>query len=218
MPPFDGVWIDALSADLTAPVEAYQSLLRDYPLLCPARPLRLDGTGIVLEDTLTDLRQNAQGQCIRAHLQASGLHVGDDLKWYHLTRHWPLHLAAQLGGAVTTRLLGPDTDLTLSPLSAETARTLLLELLDAYLQGLTALPPLACRTGFAALQARADGKGHPAVVYDGGYNRAGEREEHPGYRRFWPSYADLSADARFEPLIDRLYWPLFCHCRNQEGL
>lgn len=212
LPPFDGVWTESLVKELEAPVETYRSLLQQSPLVCPARAIRLEADGIVLEDSLNDLRQDDAGNRVRLHLQASRLHAGDDLKWYHLARQWPFHLAAQLEGPVTTHLLGPDTDFRLAPLDAEVARDLLTQLLESFLEGLTTLPPLACKTGFAVLRAREDGKGCPFSTYEGGFNRAGEREDHPGYARFWPTYAQLSADTHFEPLIDRLYWPLFRHC------
>ncbi|EXJ16724.1 exodeoxyribonuclease V subunit gamma [Imhoffiella purpurea] len=211
LPPFDAAWIQSLTEHLRDPVARYQALLRDYPEPCPSRRLLLERPGIRLEDSLDDLRRNADGRCILVQLQASRLHAGDDLKWHHLVRHWPTHLAAQLEGPVVTRLLGPETDLALDPLPVETARALLEDLLDAYLQGMTTLQPLACRTGFALLRSQEGKSANPTAVYEGGFNQAGEIDDHPGYARFWPNYGRLSAGPIFETLIDRLYRPLFEH-------
>ncbi len=217
LPPFDGVWIESLTAELSEPVETYRRLLQAFPQPCPAQILHLARDGIVLEDSLSDLREDAGGNRVRLRLQASRLVVGADLKWSHLTPHWPAHLAAQLDGPVSTHLLGPDSHVILNPLPAETAGALLDQLLDGYLQGLTALPPLACKTGFALLQANAGRKADPCATYEGGYNHDGERDSHPGYRRFWPTYEDLQADPGFGDLTERLYRPLFDHCPRLEG-
>ena len=48
----------------------------------------------------------------------------------------------------------------------------------------------------------------------GGYQSSSERDEHPGYARFWPDYATLSADAHFEVFIDQLYRPLYASGAN----
>jgi len=211
LPPFDGVWIASLTENLRQPIATYQGWLHDYPEQCPSQRLILERPGIRLEDSLENLRQNADGQRLMLRLQASRLHSGNDLKWYQLVRHWPVHLAAQLEGPVVTRILGPETDLALEPLPTEQARALLEDLLDAYLEGMTALQPLACRTGFALLRSRDGRSADPASIYEDGYDRTGEMRDHPGYARFWPSYDRLAADPAFETLVERLYRPLFDH-------
>jgi exodeoxyribonuclease V gamma subunit len=113
-------------------------------------------------------------------------------------------------------MLGPDTDFTLSPLAADQAEGILRQLLAGYLDGTTDLLPLACRTGFSQLCADDERKANPALVYEGGYNRTGECDEHPGYRRFWPTYALLREDPRCMRLIRQLYRPLYRHALNTE--
>ena len=171
----------------------------------------MDGDGIRLHDTLSQRRTDADGNRLNLVLQASRLIKGGDLKWHHLVTHWPRHLAAQLDGATTTRVLGPDTDFTLPPLAADQAEATLRQLLAGYLEGSTDLLPLACKTAFAQLRADDERKANPASTYEGGYNHAGECSEHPGYARFWPSYAALRADPRSRRLIDQLYGPLYRH-------
>ncbi|WP_146108841.1 hypothetical protein [Chromatium okenii] len=115
-------------------------------------------------------------------------------------RAWPLHLAAQFGGATTTHIFGPKSDFVLNPLPAETAQTYLLALLDGYQQGISQPLPLACDTGFAALAANAGRSVNLVKTYEGddfNAHQPGECASHPGYRRFWPTYAELAADQRF---------------------
>lgn len=214
LPPFDQRWTEALIENLATPLDAYRTLLLAYPQTCLARVVDLDGDGIKLQDTLSHLRTDADGNRLNLVLQASRLNSGDDLKWYHLVRLWPRHLAAQLHGATTTRVLGPDTDFTLLPLAADRAEATLHQLLAGYLEGSTDLLPLACKTAFARLGAEDERKANPESVYEGGYNRAGEGDEHPGYRRFWPSYAALRDDPRSRRLIHQLYRPLYRHART----
>ena len=212
LPPFDGVWIESLTKALKEPAARYQAALLQSPLACPTERILIERDGIVLEDSLTGVRQDEQGNRILLRLQASRLHQGDSIKWYNLVRHWPTHLAAQLAGPTTTRFLGPETDLRLPPLDAEEALAQLGDLLDAYLHGLTELPPLACKTGFAWLRSQEGGSDNPVSLYEGEYKRRGEADEHPGYRRFWPTFERLSLDGRFEAWTERLYAPLACHC------
>lgn len=204
LPPFTDIFTERLTADLQAPARRYQELSAEYgkPLLQQVH--RWDcADGSQFEATLPDLRCNRERLVIRLVLQASRIHTGDALKWHHLTRQWPAHLAAQLAQETSTVILGPDTELTLPPLPAAEARRHLDVLLSTYCEGLQGLLPLPCKTAFALLT---DSK--PREVYEGGHRHPGEREDHPGFGRFWPDYATLAADDRFAALSQRLYGPL----------
>jgi exodeoxyribonuclease V gamma subunit len=168
--------------------------------------------GLQLEDTLTRLRANATGERVMIRLQASAPSKNGQPNWCVLVQTWPEHLAAQLGGPTTTHLIGPGSAVTLRPLEPARSEALLDSLMEGYLHGLTELLPLACKTCFAALRAADDESGaHPAQDYEGGYLHGGECEDHPGYQRFWPTYARLISDPRFKPLTQQLYRPLFDH-------
>jgi exodeoxyribonuclease V gamma subunit len=115
----------------------------------------------------------------------------------------------------------------LAPLAPDEAQAHLRALLRGYIEGLTRLLPLACRTGFAALAKEAgDRRANPAETYEGGFNRSGESDDHPGYRRYWPDYGALSADPGsgsgsnrgFHSLIEQVYAPLFAHTPTLEDL
>ena len=206
MPPFDAAWVALLGEELSVPLARFRALSAEHPLALPVQPVQLETDGLLLEDSLTGLRADVAGNRLRLTLQPSRLVKDGKLKWYHLVRHWPAHLAAQQAGPVTTYLLGPESEIALPPLAAAEAESLLRDLMTGYLRGLSELLPLACKTAFALLL---EDQGGPATVYEGGFNQAGEGTEHAGYRRFWPSYAALSADARFRELVDQLYRPLF---------
>ncbi|WP_462321437.1 exodeoxyribonuclease V subunit gamma [Halochromatium sp.] len=213
MPPFDAAWVEQLGDHLKRPLARFRALSAEHPIALPVQPLRLEVDGLLLQDSLTGLCADTAGNRLRLILQPSQMIKDNKLKWYHLVRHWPAHLAAQQEGPTTSCLLGPETEILLPPLTAKEAETQLHSLMAGYRRGLSELLPLACKTAFAWLLGD---QGHPATTYEGGYNQTGECLEHAGYRRFWPSYAALSADARFQGLIDQLYRPLFEHVRSSD--
>ena len=219
MPPFGGAWVEQLTTELTSPLARYRTLVAAHPERLPNQGVRFEHDGLVLEDRLSGLRAAADGQRLCLTLQASELVKDEHLKWYHLVRPWPAHLAAQLAAPTTTWLLGPGNAIILAPLDREAAEALLTRLLRGYVEGITALLPLACKTAFDRLEAAAgNSKAKPHETYEGGTHRQGERDDHPGYGRFWPDYAALCADARGQTLIDQLYAPLFGHHPKMEAL
>ncbi len=204
LPPFTEHFSAALCDGLRETAQRYQALLLEYDQPLAQQAHRWDcPDGSRFEATLSDLRGNAGQPVIRLALQASRLRAGQDLQWHHLARQWPAHLAAQLQQETATLILAPDTELTLPPLTPAQARRHLDELLEAYCSGLLGPLPLPCKTAFAFLN-----EGRPEEMYEGGHNRQGERQEHPGLSRFWPDYAALAADPRFADLSERIYAPL----------
>jgi exodeoxyribonuclease V gamma subunit len=211
LPPFDIDWREQLTTTLADPLERYRALLAAYPQQCPTWRVALEVNGLQLEDSLSGLRADADGNGLLLTLQASELLTKKQApKWYHLVRHWPRHLAAQLAAPTTTHLIGPGGDVTLPPLEPDAAKALLTSLMDGFAAGLSAPLPLACKTGFAWLAAEAgERQANPGRAYEGGFRASAERDEHPGYSRFWPDYETLSSDEQFAPRIDQLYRPVF---------
>jgi len=211
LPPFDANWREQLTTSLRDPLERYRQLLAAYPRQLPTCPLLVDAAGLRLEDSLSGLRADAAGQRLLLRLQASELlDKQQRLKWYHLVHHWPRHLAAQLSAPTTTRLLGPGADISLPPLPRDRAETQLGSLLEGFVAGLSGPLPLACKTAFAWLGADAgERQADPGRVYEGAQFSSAERDEHPGYSRFWPDYQRLRNDEQFQPRIDQLYRPIF---------
>ncbi|QFY89479.1 exodeoxyribonuclease V subunit gamma [Magnetovirga frankeli] len=205
MPPFASALQRQLGEELQPPLERYLGLLTEYTQALPAQlgELGQAPAKVQLQARLADLRANAQGEVIRLVLQASRLYQGDEIKWYQLVRHWPAHLFAQLRQPVTTRLLGPESDIILPPLAAEQAETWLLDLLQAWHEAMQHPLPLPCKTAFGWLL-----QGRPQQTYEGGFRQEGEIQEHPGYQRLWPDYASLAAEPAFMAYSQRLYGPV----------
>src|SRR5690606_12258240 len=82
----------------------------------------INGRRLALADRLGGLRADAAGQRARVLLVASNVVDGKKGRWRHhvLWRHWPAHLAAQLGGPTVTRLLSAVGDARFAPLPADT--------------------------------------------------------------------------------------------------
>lgn len=217
LPPFDQGTGDDLLDPLSGPLGQYLALRQAFPVLVDAQAIELHQDGTILRDWLNDIRICESGERVRLVLQGSRLYQGKGYKWHHLVRQWPTHLAAQLTGPTRTRLLGPDTDLTLEPLPLEQARTLLHELMMLWKDGMQRPLPVACETGFATLTP--DGK--PATTYDGRFGQSGEAARNPALVRCWPDYASLSTEDDFELTQQRLYQPLVTHLlgesENAEG-
>ena len=232
LPPFAQQWSEALLTTLQPPVARYQALLKQFALALPGEAVAVEippapfasgdqaeAAGIFLEDTLAAVRTDDAGNRVRLQLQASRLHIGKDLKWTRLAPVWP-----GTSGSATDR---PDDDacacdrchFQIAPLPAATAQTHLLALLAGYRAALTAPLPLACKTGFAWLAAQTGTPVNRETAYEGEEfkrdSNPGEVFEHPGYRRFWPTYAALEADERFQPLLAQLYQPLFDHASTR---
>lgn len=204
LPPFAELVQAALTQELEVPLMDYQQLLAAYPNKQPVITQSLKFKDqLILDDGLADIRCNANGDCLRVIIQASNLHSGKTLKYYHLVRQWPAHLFAQMRQPLTTHLIGPATHLILPSLSAQTAEDLLLALLETYFAGMNQLLPLPCKTAFAALE-----NNQPQDVYEGNYSFNGELAENPPLQAFWPDYANLSNDPRFMTLAELIYRPI----------
>ncbi|MBK5941229.1 exodeoxyribonuclease V subunit gamma [Halochromatium roseum] len=232
--PFDAHWRDDLRAQFATALQRYRALLAAYPTAVPIRALSLSAGDLLLEDSLTGLRANAQGERLQLRLQASELIKKDQLSWSHLVTHWPRHLAAQHEAPTRTCLLGPGSEVWLPALDWQDraseeggceegeqagAATLLESLMLGYVEALTQPLPLACKTAFGVLRDKSKEKGaKPAEDYEGNDRYRGERDAHVGYARFWPDFATLSAAEGFDALIERLYGPLYQQAITHQAL
>ncbi|MGC9457160.1 MAG: exodeoxyribonuclease V subunit gamma [Halothiobacillaceae bacterium] len=203
VPPFGTHQRKQLQDEVGTPLQSY---LERWQTSNPIQSvsIRLEETGLILEDSLHELRETPSGARIQLTLQPSRLHEGKRIKWHHLLRLWPAHLAAQRDAPTETIILGPDTNLRLPPLTPEEADQTLRVLLRGYRLGLTQLLPLPCKTAFAAL----DPADNPGKVYEGDHNRQGEIDDHPAFSRFWPDYETLEGCSLFMAQAEALYGPL----------
>ncbi|MGJ7457795.1 exodeoxyribonuclease V subunit gamma [Halomonas sp. RA08-2] len=189
------------------------------------------GVGLQLEDWLGELRVNDAMERCRVLLTTSSLVNKGKYHWKHWLTPWVAHLAGQLEGPMTTRLLSRAGGGTLAPLPAEEAREHLAVIAAAWQRGMATPLPLARDTAFAWLekggtpQAMArclegkateeDDKAWKAantVFHGSGFNNDhGERGRDAYLLRQWPELEAMlrsSEGGGFAELAERLYAPL----------
>ncbi|MBE0490209.1 MAG: exodeoxyribonuclease V subunit gamma [Halomonas sp.] len=191
----------------------------------------IPGGGLALEDWLGELRVNDAMERCRVLLTTSSLVNKGKYHWKHWLGPWVAHLASQLEGPMTTRLLSRAGGGTLAPLPAEEARARLADIAAAWQHGMATPLPLARDTAFAWLEkggspaamarclagtaSEEDDKAWKAastVFYGSGFNNDhGERGRDPYLLRQWPELEALvrsSEGGGFAELAERLYAPL----------
>jgi exodeoxyribonuclease V gamma subunit len=174
--------------------------------------------GLRLEDWLPGLRRNESGDWAQILVRPGAVADKEGLPRRHnLVASWVRHLAGCAAGLrLHTLQAGADGVVGLAPLEPEQARQWLDDLSAAWLDGLTAPLPVACRTAFAWLD-RLD-KGEDAAlraaadIYQGIWGRPGEAQQDAYLARAFPSLEALlavPADGRgFGYWAQRLYGPL----------
>ncbi|MGM1052398.1 MAG: exodeoxyribonuclease V subunit gamma [Pseudomonadota bacterium] len=189
------------------------------------------GDGLQLEDWLGELRVNDAMERCRVLLTTSSLVNKGKYHWKHWLIPWVAHLAGQLEGPMTTRLLSRAGGGTLTPLPAEEARDHLAVIAAAWQRGMATPLPLARDTAFAWLEnggtpqamarclageaSEEDNKAWKAantVFYGSGFNNDhGERGRDPYLLRQWPELEAMLRSPEsggFAELAERLYAPL----------
>ncbi|CAM3338558.1 exodeoxyribonuclease V subunit gamma [Halomonas lysinitropha] len=225
-------------------VEPMETLFADYRQVLEAWPHAMDeplgvsldlqgelGEGLALEDWLGELRVNEAGERCRVLLTTSSLVHKGKYHWKHWLTPWVAHLAGQLEGPMTTRLLSRAGGGTLAPLPADAARAHLADIAAAWQLGMATPLPLARDTAFAWLEkggtpdamarclagraSEEDAKAWKALdtaFHGSGYNGDhGERGRDPYLMRQWPALEALvqsSEGGGFAELAERLYAPL----------
>ncbi|MCL7940464.1 exodeoxyribonuclease V subunit gamma [Halomonas sp. ATCH28] len=222
--------MDGLFAEYRQVLEAWPHAMQE-PLTVSLDLQRELGEGLALEDWLGGLRGSDAGERCRVLLTTSSLVNKGKYHWKHWLVPWVAHLAGQLEGPMTTRLLSRAGGGTLDPLPADEARAHLANIAAAWQHGMATPLPLARDTAFAWLekggtpQAMArclageaneeDAKAWKAAdsaFHGSGFNNDhGERGRDPYLMRQWPELEALvqSADGGgFAELAERLYAPL----------
>jgi exodeoxyribonuclease V gamma subunit len=189
------------------------------------------GEGLVLEDWLGELRVNDAMERCRVLLTTSSLVNKGKYHWKHWLGPWVAHLAGQLEGPMTTRLLSRAGGGTLAPLPADEARAHLATIAAAWQRGMATPLPLARDTAFAWLEkggspaamarclaGNASEEDHKAwkaastTFYGSGFNNDhGERGRDAYLLRQWPELEAIVRSAEgggFAELAEALYAPL----------
>ncbi|MGE4534321.1 exodeoxyribonuclease V subunit gamma [Halomonas sp.] len=189
------------------------------------------GEGLMLEDWLGELRVNDAMERCRLLLVTSSLVKKGKYQWRHWIGPWVAHLAGQLQGPMTTRLLSRAGGGTLTPLPAEQARAHLADIAAAWQLGMATPLSLARDSAFAWLEkggtpqamqrclagkaSEEDAKAWKALdtaFHGSGFNNDhGERGRDPYLMRQWPELEALLHSPEgggFAKLAERLYAPL----------
>ena len=224
LPPggFGAELAQAIATQARALAERWEAACTRWQPLEAKHELRYRRGDLLLEDWLTDLRRDAQGQQRRLELVHGALLDKDDvLRMDKLTHAWAAHLLANACGVPTqTQLVAIDAQPAFAELPREQACAWLDQLLDALCRGMRAPLPLARRTAFAWLKSEGS-KREPAIVaaacYEGNAfaHVPGERDRDPCLARAWPTFAAMHA-AGFEELL-QLYRPLGMSLLPTEG-
>ncbi|MFY0989783.1 exodeoxyribonuclease V subunit gamma [Halomonas sp. C05BenzN] len=149
---------DALVEPMDTLFADYRQVLDEWPhALEEPLTVSLDlqdalGEGLALEDWLGELRVNDAMERCRVLLTTSSLVNKGKYHWKHWLGPWVAHLAGQLEGPMTTRLLSRAGGGTLAPLPAEEARERLAAIAAAWQHGMATPLPLARDTAFAWLE------------------------------------------------------------------
>lgn len=200
--PFDRAYKNSLLEELEQPLLDLQQVLVDYPDVQEITE-PLSSSSLELLGSIADIRQNAKQDSIRAQVLPNKLRDKKQISsHHHIVRQWPYHLFAQLQGPVSTRLIGHTGNVTLRAMEADSARQLLLDLLDIYQKGMNRPLPLPCETAFAWLEGK-----NAEEAYEGG-RYGGEMEKTDGLHKLWPSYDDLLASEEFIQLAQSVYGPM----------
>ncbi|WP_148862729.1 exodeoxyribonuclease V subunit gamma [Marinobacter fonticola] len=196
----------------------YQALVTNYPDTESLRPLRIevpvDANTLRLEDWVRDLRHSAEGSSAQIHLSSSNLTSPDRrYRWHQLLRPWVHHLAANaVASPVTSYVLSQAGDVTLNPVSTETARAQLESLVAAWIEALQEPLPVAPKTAFAWLNAESKGPEQMEKAARGAYESQfmsqGECEESAYLQRVYPDFDSLWQAGAFALFADRFYRPL----------
>ncbi|MDO8910109.1 MAG: exodeoxyribonuclease V subunit gamma [Pseudohongiella sp.] len=211
IPPFADLYVRQTVQRLIKPLEQYRDLLTSHTEnIRLSVTLESDNKLVTLQDHISDVWQRsvscdttdnpgAPVQRIRCVLLSSQLWSGKDgknarVKWHYLARLWPVHLAAQLSGPVSTHIFGPDTREVLAPLDRAEAEAILTSLINLWQKNLQS-PLAACVKTSCAMLTTPDDRSPDLVArdaYHGGYMSTGEVEEHYTLFRLWPQFDALN--------------------------
>lgn len=202
-PPFNVPSRAALGEPIPEMLAHYRQALTDWPQpIEPAPSITWEYGGLSLADQLAGLRRNQVGEVCRIDLLTSKLHEGqnlDKLRWDLLVRAWPAHLGMQLVQPQSqTLIIGQTGNVKLPALSQADAEHYLADLFDAWLAGMEAPLPLACKTGFAWLTN--DKETMKSFAKDIEHSLA--------LARCWPDYEMLVTQPMFAEWANKLYYPI----------
>ncbi|HWX67134.1 MAG TPA: exodeoxyribonuclease V subunit gamma [Rhodanobacter sp.] len=190
-----------LQAQIAEQIQALAANWREaclrWPLTDAKHELHYAGTGLLIEDWLTDLRHDDSGRHRRLELLNGALLSSDgSLRYDKLIPTWIIHLVANANGlTMQTRVISTDARPTLRELSREEAAERLDQLLAALHAGMQSPLPIARKSAYAWLRSEKDPMAAARNCYEGNTfaHSPGELGEDPCLARAWPSFDALHA-------------------------
>ena len=234
--PFNQFIEEELESGLHVQLAHYAAQLQDA---IPLEPVDVQHVfqNLLVQDRIEQLYEK-QGRRFRLVLSASTLESRNGLKYYHLVREWPAHLALQcllVNTPIETVIVhGGENIVVLPAMEKSLAEACFNDLLAAFAQGMKTPLPAPCKTGFALCAENPV----PNTVdtgyrtekteeaYDGGFHIAGEAQGSLLLARCWSDFHALQDTQQFEYWVEKIYRPLFAllgavdegAVDNEEGL
>lgn len=209
----------ALQAQTTPSLLAWQDLMQNWPCGAPRERLLLQNGELWLDDWMDGLRERSTPWAPGEGDQAAGYarswfamdprtllnSKGDALRADKLLGVYLRSLALSATGAQALGcVVARDTLVWTLPLPQAEARQRLLELMQLWLQGQQAPLPLPLRTGVAGAEGDLNAA---AQAYEGSFALGGECED-PSWARCYPLFEDLMKTQQFDVLAAAVYQPM----------
>jgi exodeoxyribonuclease V gamma subunit len=203
---------EALQAQTTPSLRAWQQQMQLWPHAAPRERLLLHAGAVTLDDWMDGLQERAAPsseagyrRCWFALEPRTLRNKKGELQAHKLLPIYVRSLALSSTGSDTLMgVIARDTLVWVQPLEPQAATERLQALMQLWLAGQNAPLPLPLKTAIAAGQ---DDLNAAAQAYEGGYLLGGECED-PSWARCYPDWEALTADLRFHALAKEVYGPL----------
>lgn len=217
----DGSFADLMTDDITTQIDVlvadYQAALQRWPIKheqdqeLSMAVISTDGYRLEVNDWVTDLRADEQGNLARVYLETSNLIHNGHYRADRIIQQWVTHLAAQLNGTpLTSLIISKAGKIQLQPVDEKTAYDYLSDLMFALHDGMCRPLPLESRTALAWL--RSNDMQTAQTVYEGSYLFDGELSRSLYLQHSYPDFGRLTRSGEFEVLAKRLLQPLHAAC------
>ncbi|MDP5135042.1 exodeoxyribonuclease V subunit gamma [Rheinheimera baltica] len=171
-----------------------------------ALPVTLQAGVLQLQDTLSNVYFSDAGQQALILLRPSAIKNKGELRWHTLRSAWLQQLAANAQGeALSIYQYGLDDAVQLLAQPQANAQQQIESLIQSWQSGLAQPLPIMPKTAFCYLQTGDEAKCRE--MFEGGYQRSGERDNSPELARYYPDFASLMA-AGFPDWAEKVYGPL----------
>ena len=193
----------------------YRAAGMDWQRRSKALKLQLSPGGIALNDRLANVYSNAAGQQALILLRPSAIRDKGELRVHTLRSSWLQQLAANSQGeALAIHQYGLDDAVQIRPQPQQQAGAMLNALVQHWQVALQQPLPLMPKTALCYLQTGDESKCRD--MFEGGYQRSGERDNAPELTRYYPDFNSLLA-AGFTDWAPKVYGPMLQTLTDNES-